>query len=199
MAKLALTRRNAVIMPIADREQRSYNSPRQRERGGRKSMAHPKDWSPKQFHSVPELRAELDRMKRAHEQGALSTSGGWTVGQNLEHCAKFIKESFDGFTITMPIAFRLLGSTVLKPLYTKPKSQFKPGIKAPKGAANLMPSADVSIEEGLTIMDEQLTRIESGEQMTQPSPLFGKLSNEQWVNVHLSHCRMHFGFLKYPE
>lgn len=162
-------------------------------------MAIPAGWTPKGFYSIPELRESLNCMQRAHETGELTTTGGWTVGQNLEHCGKFIQESFDGFSFSMPLVFRLLGSTMLKPMYTKRKSQFKPGIKAPKSAADLMPSGEITIEDGLALMSTQVARIESGEQMTQASPLFGKLTHEQWVNLHLNHCRMHFGFLQYPE
>ena len=161
------------------------------------AVADKSKWSPKSFHSVAELQADLDAIERAHQEGTLSTDGGWTVGQNLNHCAKFMKSSFDGFEMDAPWILRVLCSVLLKPIATKPKSQMKPGIKLPKKAKELLPEEEVSVEEGLKQMRTQLARIDAGEQMTVPSPLFGKLTHEQWVNLHLNHCRMHMGYLRY--
>lgn len=154
-------------------------------------------WSPQSFLSIDELNADLDRIEAAHEAGTLTTDGGWTVGQNLMHCGIFIKQSIDGFEMKAPLILRALCSVLLKPIATKPKSQMKPGIKLPAKAKELLPEDAVSFEEGLAMMRTQVNRVLSGEQITQPSPLFGKLSHQQWINLHLNHCRMHMGYLNY--
>ncbi|MGJ8637615.1 MAG: DUF1569 domain-containing protein [Phycisphaerales bacterium] len=154
-------------------------------------------WSPKSFHSIPELQADLDKIEAAHQAGTLSTDGGWTVGQNLMHCGIFMKSSYDGFEMDAPVLLRMVCSVLLKPIATKPKSQMKPGIKLPAKAKELLPEDEVSVEEGLAMIRSQVDRIASGEEMTQRSPLFGKLSHQQWVNLHLNHCRMHMGYLNY--
>lgn len=154
-------------------------------------------WSPKSFHTIDELKADLNKIESAHNDGTLSTNGGWSVGQNLAHCATFIKSSYDGFDMKAPWFIRIPCTLLLKPIATKPTSQMKPGIKLPEKAKELLPEDEVSVEQGLSMMREQLARIESGQQMTAPSPLLGKLSHEQWVNLHLNHCRMHFGYLVY--
>lgn len=41
----------------------------------------------------------------------------------------------------------------------------------------------------------QIQRVQDGERFTQASPIFGKLSHEQWVNLHLKHAELHLGFL----
>jgi|TARA_R110002094_G_scaffold121117_2_gene115933 Protein of unknown function (DUF1569) len=154
-------------------------------------------WSPKTFRSIDELSAELDRIEAAHQSGTLSTAGGWTPGQCMSHTAVFIKSSYDGFELGAPWILRAVCSLLLKPIATKPKSQMKPGIKLPAKAKELLPEDAVSVEEGIAQMRTQIARIKSGEQMTQVSPLLGKMSHEQWVNLHLNHCRMHFGFFSY--
>lgn len=154
-------------------------------------------WKPKSFRSIDELKAELDTIENAHEAGTLSTAGGWTVGQNLSHCATFMNNSFDGFTMLAPWPLRVVCSLLLKPMITKPTAQMKPGIKLPKKAKELLPEDEVSVELGLEQMRQQVARIESGEQILRDSPLLGKMTHEQWIAVHLNHCRMHYGFFKY--
>jgi Protein of unknown function (DUF1569) len=156
-------------------------------------------WSPKSIHSIDELKAELDKIEGAHTAGTLSTAGGWSVGQNLEHCAKFIGFTFDGFDGKAPLPIRVIGKLVLKPMMKKPNSQMKPGIKLPKKASSMLPADEVSVEDGLAHMRAQIDRIESGEQMLQDSPLLGKMTHELWMLVHLNHCRMHFGFFDYGD
>ncbi|MBO6512705.1 MAG: DUF1569 domain-containing protein [Phycisphaerales bacterium] len=161
------------------------------------AVADKSKWSPKSFHSIEELSADLDQMQAAYESGTLSTDGGWTVGQNLMHCGVLIKNSYDGFEMNAPAIVRMLCSVLLKPIATKPTSQMKPGFKLPKKAKELVPEESVSFEEGMEMMRTQVGRIQSGERITRPSPLLGKMTHEQWVNLHLNHCRMHFGYLNY--
>lgn len=156
-------------------------------------------WKPKSFHSIDELKAELDTIEAAHQAGTLSTAGGWTVGQNMSHCAIFIENSFDGFTMLAPWPVRVVCSVLLKPIATKPNGQMKPGFKLPKKAKDLLPEDEVSIECGLEKMRAQLARIDAGEKILCDSPLLGKMTHSQWVHLHLNHCRMHFGFFDYAD
>ena len=112
----------------------------------------------------------------------------------LEHCAKLMGFSFDGFEAGAPWFIKLFGVLVFKPMLGK--SHMKPGIKLPAKAASLMPRDEVAFEEGLSAMRAQLDRIDAGEQMTHKSPVLGKMSHDQWILLHLDHCRMHFGFLQ---
>ena len=156
-------------------------------------------WVPKSIFSIQELSSELDTIEAANQAGTLSTDGGWTVGQNLEHCAKFMRFSLDGFgpDMKLPLLFRILGKLVFKRMAKNPKSQMKPGIKLPESENPLLPANEVSYEDGMALMRSQVARIVSGEQMCCDSPLLGSMTNELWTLVHLNHCRMHFGYLNY--
>jgi len=162
-------------------------------------VADKSQWKPKSIHSIQELAAELDTIEAAHQAGTLTTAGGWTVGQNLEHCAKFIGFSLDGFgpDMKLPLLFRILGKLVFKRMAKNPNGQMKPGIKLPESENPLLPADEVSFEDGMALMKSQVARIESGEQMLHDSPLLGSMTNELWTLVHLNHCRMHFGYFKY--
>lgn len=151
-------------------------------------------WHPREYKDLDALRAELDRFEQAHAAGTLKTTGSWSAGQILEHCAKFMGFSFDGFEARVPWFITAVGVCVFKPMLGK--SHMKPGIKLPAKAASLMPRDAVDFEEGMAAMRTQLNRIEAGEQMTQRSPVLGKMQHEQWVLLHLDHCRLHFGFIQ---
>ncbi len=162
-------------------------------------VADKNQWVPKAFHSIEELSAELDIIDAAHKAETLTTDGGWTVGQNLEHCGKFMRFSLDGFgpDMKLPLLFRILGKLVFKRMAKNPKGQMKPGIKLPESENPLLPADEVSYEDGMALMRSQVARIANGEQMLHDSPLLGSMTNELWTLVHLNHCRMHFGYLKY--
>ncbi len=162
-------------------------------------IADKSQWKPKSFYSLDELGLELDRIEAAHQAGTLTTAGGWTVGQNLQHCAKFIGFSLDGFgpDMKLPLIFRILGKLVFKRMAKNPKGQMKPGIKLPESENPLLPANEVTFNDGITLMRSMLNRINNGEQMLHDSPLLGKMTHDLWVLVHLNHCRMHFGFFQY--
>ena len=153
-------------------------------------------WKPKSFHSVEELRVELNTIESAHQAGTLTTAGGWTPGQNLEHCAIFMNNAFDGFELKMPWPVRVMGKLIIKPMLAKPNAQMKPGFKT---APTLSPADGASFEEGMAKMSSMVARLEAGDKMTQDSPFLGKMTHEQWSAVQLNHCRMHFGFFNYGD
>ena len=163
---------------------------------------HP-NWHPRDYNSIEDLNAELDRIEASHNAGTLKVTGNWSAGQILDHCSRPMKMAFDGFfdeqgnQVRMPFFIRLLGKLVLKPMLGR--SHMKPGIKLPAAASSMLPQDNCSIEEGLSALRSQLTRINNGEKMTQTSPLLGKMRHEQWVLMHLDHCRMHFGFIQIKD
>lgn len=166
------------------------------QRGRAMTKADKSQWKPKSIHSVEDLRGELNTIQSAHQAGTLSTTGGWTLGQNLDHCAIFMNNAFDGFELKMAWPIRVMGKLFIKPMLSKPNAQMKPGFKS---APTLEPAEEVSFEDGFANMDAAVSRLEAGEKMTQDSPFLGKMTHEQWVAVHLNHCRMHFGFFQYGD
>jgi hypothetical protein len=137
-------------------------------------------WNPRTYTSFEDIRAELDRFEQAHAAGTLRTTGNWSAGQILEHCGEPIGLSIDGWVneagepIVFPFFLRLLGSLIFKPTLGKLKA--RPGIKLPKNASRLLPQPERTFEDGMQIFRKQMARLESGEQMTKPSPLLGKMT-----------------------
>ena len=151
-------------------------------------------WRPRDYKGLDDLRAELDRFEQAHASGTLRTTGAWSAGQILEHCANLMRCSFDGFDARVPWFIKMFGVLIFKPMLGK--SHMKPGIKLPAKASSLLPRDEVGFDEGLAKLRAQLKRIDAGELMTQASPVLGKMTHDKWVLLHLDHCRLHFGFIQ---
>ena len=93
----------------------------------------------------------------------------------------------------MKIAGRLIKRNAVAPGEMPPA-----GFKLPKGLSVFVPPEGVAFEQGASDLREAIGRVKSGETMTAPSPIFGPMTHEQWTNLHLGHCRLHFSFL-HPE
>jgi len=156
-----------------------------------------KNWNPRDYRTLDDLGSEIDRIEAAAHAGTLEVTGNWSPGQILQHTAKIFDGALDGFEARAPLPIRLVGRFVFKPKLGK--SNMKPGIKLPKKAVSVLPADAVSTEEGIRHMRGVLGRIQGGEKMLHDSPVLGKMTHEQWVLMHLDHCRLHFGFLQYGE
>ncbi len=143
------------------------------------------------------LKAELDRMEAADAQGEIVTTGNWSAGQILSHCAIFFRCSFDGFPSRAPAPVRFIARLMLKKKAISGEPMAS-GFQLPRQASFMLPQPDVSFEQGLSELREQIARLDAGERFTQPSPLLGPLTHEEWVKLHLAHCMMHLGFIDYP-
>jgi hypothetical protein len=144
------------------------------------------------------LRGELDRIEAAHRAGTLTTTGNWTPGENLDHCAIPLEEGLDGTSKKGSFMARLFGRMV-KSIILKPKRDaMRPGFNVGKSNPQLMPRPGVTYEQGMARIRRALARIEAGERMTKPSPWLGAMTHEEWVRLNLNHTAMHFGFLTYP-
>lgn len=122
----------------------------------------------------------------------IQTTGNWSPAQIVAHVNEFIVMSLDGFTFQAPRVLRAAGR-LMRGYFLK--KGFKPGIKTPPGADGLQPSSNISWDEALAGLRQTMQRLENGERMTRPSPIFGKMTHEQWEQLHCRHAELHFGFM----
>ncbi len=146
------------------------------------------------FRSVADLGRELDRIEEACHSGAVKPTGSWSVGQNCQHVAKFFSFALDGFDAPAPMPIRIIATLLFKKKAIGP-GPMPSGIKLPAKASYMLPDPDVSDKDGIAFLRQQIQRIKNGEQFTHPSPIFGKLTHDQWMNIQLKHAAMHLGFL----
>jgi len=146
-----------------------------------------------QLANVAAINRELDELAAAHDQGALRVLGNWTAGQIMQHVGDLIRYSYDGFPFTAPLPIRLFGRLIKKSaMGEKP---IPAGLKLRGESAALLPPEGVTFENGLAALRAQLARIDAGEQMTQPSPIFGPMTHAQWLSLHHKHAALHLSFL----
>lgn len=149
------------------------------------------------FNAIDDLIAELDRIQNAHDDRALNTTGNWSPGQNLQHCARVWVCGIEGFPPAMkpPFFVKWIASALFKKRAMS--GQTAPaGIKLPRQASPILPDAEVPFEQGMREFRDQIARIERGERFTAYSPIFGEMTHEQWLNLQLGHCQLHLGFLQ---
>jgi len=150
--------------------------------------------------SLAAVRDELGRIEAGGAAGTLTTTGNWTPGENVAHVGQFIGFSLDGFPERGRWWLRAVGALV-KPIVLRSLRKgeiVKPGIKLNKQAAFLEPRAGTTLEDAIAMTRGYLDRVEAGERFTQPSPLLGRLTHEQWAMMHCAHASMHWSFL-WPE
>lgn len=56
------------------------------------------------------------------------------------------------------------------------------------------PNQGIPDGAGVSYLLRQVDRIDAGEQMTQPSPVEGPITHEQWWYFHLKHAELHLKF-----
>ncbi|MFZ4574931.1 MAG: DUF1569 domain-containing protein [Phycisphaerales bacterium] len=146
------------------------------------------------FQSIPELRAEVERLLAADRKGMLKTHGNWTAGQILGHCASWIDWGYVGYPAEMnnpPWFIKLAGRIMKKHMMTKP---MRKGIRMPRVAAGTYGTEKFETQEGGKRLLAALSKLEAGPPKF-PSPMMGVLTQREATMMHLRHCELHLGFL----
>ena len=146
--------------------------------------------SPRHLHfdALPDAKAEAERLL---ESGYLM-AGNWTLGQNCRHCGDFMRYSVDGFPgfkLPWPI------TSIVRGLFLSEKKLAKPMPKGLPTAPAFKPPTDVEDAAEVAYFAEQLQRVIDHDGEFQKSPVFGKLTPEQWRQIHRAHCELHLGML----
>lgn len=141
-----------------------------------------------QYDSFLAFRRDIDWLR----EGPYGRAGSWSLGQAAEHLTRVIAMSLDGFPFRVPFVFRLAGPAMR--WVTLWRGSIPSGIKGP---AEMMPTAVPAGEEQQRV-DALLALLDRYEAHTGPlhaSPLFGKMTRQQWDRIHLIHAAHHFSFL----
>jgi len=147
------------------------------------------------FHCTGCLREDLAKIEAADRAGTLRVTGNWTAGENLDHVAKAMEFSIDGFPPEVRVAWPLrMIARLMKGRMTSGKT-LPAGFKLSKESAAFLPSPGTSTADGLARMRRVLDRVDSGARCTHASPAFGAMSHDEWMRLHLGHAQLHLGFV----
>lgn len=143
------------------------------------------------FETPGAMWAEVERIVTAERAGGLKRTGNWSVGQTLGHLAAWIDFAYEGYPVRPPLVLRW----VLRPFKKRflrgplPRGRRIPGVKG--GTLGI---EERSTEDGLARLRAAWSRLEAGAPAG-PNPIFGRMTHEEWVALHLRHAELHLGFL----
>ncbi len=142
------------------------------------------------FESLEQILADAEALAAA---GSIERTGNWTAGQNIDHVRRLMTASREGFGFKLAWPLRLLGRLLRNTALEKP---LKPGFKIPgRGRDEFTPPADITLDEAMRGLREEVPLASQPGAMRHPSPLLGPLTHEQWIKLHCRHAEMHFSFL----
>lgn len=139
------------------------------------------------YASLDEFQADAERLAK----GNVRTVGRWTFPEILDHLAKTMKCSLDGFSFTAPWFIRLAAPFIKNSFLTKP---MKAGFRLPKRAAALLPRNELSLPAAIDNLRQVIARCQS-ETPTGAHPVFGQLASQEWTALHLRHAELHMSFV----
>lgn len=144
------------------------------------------------FASLDELLAEVDRLIEADRAGTLRHTGNWTLGQTLGHLAGWMDYAFDGYPprLRPPWFIKVLLNMRRQKYLT---ASLPRGVRIPGLKGGTMAIDELSTDEGATRLRAAVARL-MAECPSQPNPIFGPLTHEQWTQLNLRHGELHLGF-----
>lgn len=147
------------------------------------------------FETIDEAIAEARRIAAAEREGRVRRTGAWTVGQNFGHVAAWIGYCFDGYPIAAPEEMIARARARLAVVLEK---GMLGGVRIAGVEGGTAGIEEMSLEEGLTRLVAGFERLQR-ETPTQAHVVFGELSREDWVKLHLRHAELHFSYLHVQE
>lgn len=147
------------------------------------------------FDSLDELARDVELLRDAAAGGSVEALGNWSPGQAMQHLARFMTCSIEGFD-KAPFFLRPMGMVLQlfqgKKILNRPPP---PGFRIPD-SLSFFPDAEVEDAVGARELLAVIDRLSQDTKCVQPSPLLGKLSHEQWIKLHCRHAELHMSFFK---
>jgi hypothetical protein len=139
------------------------------------------------FTKLADIQAEAEQLA----SGPVRQLGNWTLGYALSHMAGAMKLALDGADFRVPFYIRWFAPLLKKKMLRSP---MKPGFQLPQNAPKvLMPSGSVSTQEGLDDLRKTIERM-NREPQRHPSPIFGRMTKEEWDQLQCRHSELHLSF-----
>src|ERR1700722_2219244 len=133
------------------------------------------------FQSLDDVVADAEKLVASPDTKML---GNWPLAQLLMHLAVAMNNSIDGIQFTAPWYMRLMGP-FLKGGFLK--KGLPVGFQLPRDReAGAFPTPS-SLPEALEKLQRRVGRLKK-EKATARHPVFGALTHEEWVRLHLRHA-----------
>ncbi|HEX4796274.1 MAG TPA: DUF1569 domain-containing protein [Humisphaera sp.] len=143
------------------------------------------------FETVAELLADVDRLEEAQETGRIRPLGNWDFGKTLNHLATWAEFAFAPCPISAPFFVRWFFRLQKRKLLSAP---MKSGAKIPHVPGGTLGIESADWEQALPRYRRAMERL-AAEAPTQPSVIFGKISQRECIDLNLRHAELHLSFL----
>jgi hypothetical protein len=140
-----------------------------------------------QFTSLDEVVADAEKLVSSSNTRMI---GNWPLERLLTHLATAINSSVDGFPARAPWFIRLFGPLLKKRFLTRTMS---PGFQLPKDVEPTLYPPSAASNEALQILRAAVARVRN-ERMTASHPVLGKITHEEWTQLHLRHAELHLSY-----
>jgi hypothetical protein len=139
------------------------------------------------FTSLDDMVADAEKLVSSPTSRTL---GNWPLSQLLTHLATAMNASIDGVPFTASWPLRLFGLVIKRGIL---KNGMLPGFALLKEEEAAAFPAVSSPQEALEMLRKAAGRLRN-ERATARHPLFGKLTHEEWTQLHLRHAELHLSF-----
>jgi hypothetical protein len=139
------------------------------------------------FRSYDDILADAEGLSA----GGYEKTGNWGLGQTCDHLARTMERSLDGFSSKYPWLFQRLARLIALGAILK----HKPSNRRFPAPDDLLTNDAPDDGSGLSRLRAAVGRLKAHAGPIQPHPVFGKVSPEQWREIHLWHSEHHLGFL----
>ena len=137
------------------------------------------------------LQDFLDDVRRLVEVDVI-TVGNWSFAQILEHLARAIDSSIDGFSFQSNWLVRILAAALMKNRLLT--TRMKPGFSVPRRASDYLPEPETELQAACEHLEAAAQRL-STTLPTAPHPYLGRMSDREWLALHLRHAELHMSFV----
>jgi hypothetical protein len=144
------------------------------------------------FETVDDAIGEAERLVAAEGEGRLARAGNWSLGKTLGHLATWANFAHDGYPpeVRPPLPIRLMIRVMRGRIL---RDGMMPGMKIGRMPGGTLGLDELSTQEGLDRYGAALRRLATS-CPAGVSPVFGRLTHEQWIQLNLRHAELHLGF-----
>lgn len=152
----------------------------------------PRPARPLNFHSLDDIRREVQSLLDADRDGKLSTTGNWSLGKSLGHLATWIEFSYrpEGAPVSPPWIVKVIAKLMKSRFLNKPMPAGMRMRQFPEGTLGV---DELSSDAGAARLLPQLDRLQRDPPIAN-NPMFGLMTHEEWTKLHLRHAELHLGF-----
>jgi hypothetical protein len=140
-----------------------------------------------QFSSLDDVVADAEKCVHSPNTKML---GNWQLDRILGHLSKAMNGSIDGMDLKAPLIVRLVGPWLKKRILN---NGMAPGIKLSKpNEQELYPNVS-SAQLALEDLRKAASRLRT-EKLGARHPVFGRMTDAEWIKLHLRHAELHLSY-----